>query len=121
MKPNKKLNFIDKVFLWITFLLCIALLISYLAPVVNPDKFWVIAFFGLAYPFLLTANIILLIYWILRKNIWLLLPLVCIGIGWNLLNRNIGLRFSQSYDVAMDSNRVRVMTYNVHGFTRYAA
>lgn len=121
MKAKKKLNFIDKVFLWISILLCAALLLSYLAPVINPHKFWIVAFFGLAYPFLLLGTVILIVYWLLRKSIWVFLPLICIAIGWNMLNRNIGLRFSQSASSAPDPKMVRIMTYNVHNFKRYGS
>jgi hypothetical protein len=54
MKAKKKLPFIDKLFLWINFFLCVLLLISYLAPITDPAKFWPVAFFGLAYTPLLS-------------------------------------------------------------------
>jgi hypothetical protein len=58
MKAKKRnLPFIDKVFLWINYLLCLALLFSYLAQYIDPRKFWPFAFFGLAYPPLLLANL----------------------------------------------------------------
>src|SRR6201999_220725 len=46
------------------------------------------------------------------------LPLIVIGIGWNVLNRNIGLRFP-SYSETKNTEALRVMTYNVHNFKRY--
>jgi endonuclease/exonuclease/phosphatase family metal-dependent hydrolase len=117
---KKKLPFIDKLFLFINIPFSAALLLSYLAPVVNPSTFWLIAFFGLAYPFLLLANIILAIYWLLRLNTWILLPVICIAIGWNVLTGNIGFR-AASDDIARPpgANVIRVMTYNVHDFKRY--
>jgi len=121
MNAKKPLNFIDKILLWINFLLCAALLISYLAPITNPTTFWMIAFFGLAYPMLLLGNVILIIYWLLRKKIWVLLSIVCIAIGWNVLNKNVGLRFSSNPTFAAGQNVVRLMTYNVHNFKRYGA
>lgn len=121
MKAKKQLNFFDKFILCITFILGAAILLSYLAPIVNPKTSWYIAFFGLAYPYLLLSNLLMLAYWLFRKSRWLALPLVCIGIGWGVLNKNIGLRLSQTYDVASDSSRVRVMTYNVHSFKKYGA
>lgn len=120
MKAKKKLNFIDKLFLWINILLCACLLISYLAPITNPEKFWVIAFFGLAYPFLLLGNVILISYWLLRKSKWALLSISIIAIGWNILNKNIGLRFPSSSN-SREQGTVRMMTYNVHNFKRYGA
>ncbi|HTE00347.1 MAG TPA: endonuclease/exonuclease/phosphatase family protein [Mucilaginibacter sp.] len=121
MKAKKQLNFIDRVLLWINFLLCAALLISYLAPITNPTTFWMIAFFGLAYPMLLLGNVILIIYWLLRKNRWVWLSVLCIAVGWNVLNKNIGLRFSSNPTFGPGQNVVRVMTYNVHNFKRYGA
>lgn len=121
MKAKKKLHFIDKIFLWINILLCAALLISYLAPVTNPAKIWIIAFFGLAYPPLLLGNVILIIYWLFRKNKWALLSVSCIILGWNVLNKNIGLRFSSTPSFGPGQNIVRLMTYNVHNFKRYGA
>ncbi|MGZ3767638.1 MAG: endonuclease/exonuclease/phosphatase family protein [Mucilaginibacter sp.] len=120
MKAKKQLNFFDKLFLWINILLCGALLISYLAPTINPEKFWVIAFFGLAYPFLLLGNVILILYWLLRKSKWALLSIVVIAVGWNILNKNIGLRFT-SFANQHAPNSVRIMTYNVHNFKHYGA
>ncbi|MEO6851864.1 MAG: endonuclease/exonuclease/phosphatase family protein [Mucilaginibacter sp.] len=102
-------------------MLCAALLLSYLAPVIDPEKFWPIAFFGLAYPFLLAANTIMVIYWMFRKSVWILLPIICIGIGWKVLNKNIGLRFPHPNSDTPDINMVRVMTYNVHNFKRYGS
>jgi endonuclease/exonuclease/phosphatase family metal-dependent hydrolase len=120
MKAKKQLNFIDKLFLWINIFLCIALLISYLAPVTNPAKFWLIAFFGLAYPPLLLGNVLLIVYWLIRKSKWVFLSLIVIAVGWNILNKNIGLRFNSSAD-PRPTNNLRIMTYNVHNFKRYGA
>ncbi|MDN3582270.1 endonuclease/exonuclease/phosphatase family protein [Mucilaginibacter flavus] len=120
---NKKggLSFIDKVFLWINFLLCLALLLSYLAPVVSPQTFWIIAFFGLAYPPLLLLNVILIVYWLLRRRWPVVISLVTIVIGWGVLNNNIGLRSRSSFLPAPGINSVRMMTYNVHNFKHYGS
>lgn len=98
-----------------------ALLLSYLAPFINPATFWPIAFFGLAYPPLLLVNIVLIIYWLLRRSKWAVLSLVCILIGWNLLNNHIGFRLPTTNVSAADSNNVRIMNYNVHNFKKYGA
>ena len=120
MKAKKGLSFIDKLFLWINIFLCLCLLISYLAPVTNPTKFWPVAFFGLAYPFLLLGNAILIVYWLIRKKLWVLLSVICIAIGWRVLNRNIGLRFAFE-ETRKPDQAMRIMTYNVHNFKRYGS
>jgi endonuclease/exonuclease/phosphatase family metal-dependent hydrolase len=120
MKAKKKLNFIDRLFLWINVFLCAALLISYLAPIINPENFWLIAFFGLAYPFLLLCNLVIILYWLLRKSRLVWLSVIVIAIGWNVLNKNIGLRFPSAAE-HRESGTLRIMTYNVHNFKRYGA
>jgi endonuclease/exonuclease/phosphatase family metal-dependent hydrolase len=121
MKDKSTLNFIDKVVLCLNALLSLSLILSYFAPVVDPKSFWEFAFFGLAYPFLLMANFIMLLYWLLRKKWQWLLPLVCILAGWGMLNNNIGFRSAGNEEAAKDSAAIRVMTYNVHNFKRYGS
>jgi len=120
-KKKNKLPFFDRVVLWINYGVCGALLISYLAPVVNPATCWPVAFFGLAYPPLLLVNLILIVYWLLRKSKWALLSAVCILIGWNMLNNNIGLRLPVTKVDKPDSGTIRVMNYNVHDFKKYGS
>ena len=122
MRVNDHLSLIEKLFLWVTCLLGIGLLVSYLAPIVDPKKVWIIAFFGLAYPLLLIGNLIMLIYWLLRRRWLILLPIAFILIGWNILLNNIGfVRHEKPVTVANGSGSIRVMTYNVHNFKRYGA
>lgn len=116
-----KQPFFDKLILWLNYAMCAALLLSYLAPIVDPRKFWPIAFFGPAYPPVLLANVILIIYWLLRKSKWALLSLVCILMGWNMLNNSIGFRFPSTTVEHRDSTVLRVMNYNVHNFKKYGA
>jgi endonuclease/exonuclease/phosphatase family metal-dependent hydrolase len=121
MKVKKaRLNFFDKFFLGLSIILGLALLISYLAPVTDPRKFWPIAFFGLAYPILLLFNLILLAYWLLRRSRYILVPLLCILVGWGILRDNIGFRTSKKLSGSIPPERsVRVMTYNAHNFKPY--
>lgn len=122
MRAKKRnLSFIDKIFLWINYLLCAALLLGYLAPYVDPRKFWPIAFFGLAYPPLLLANLLIMLYWLLRRSWFIGLSLITILIGWNVLSNNIGIRLPNGAGAAANQNILRLMTYNVHDFKRYGA
>jgi len=121
MKVKTKVSFIDRIILWLNGLLCLALIISYFAPSVDPKKVWEIAFFGLAYPFLLMANIIMVIWWLLRKKWYAIISILCIFCGLKVLNNNIGFRLPASYSNAPNMSIVRMMTYNVHNFKRYGA
>jgi len=121
MKAKSKSNFIDTIILWLNCLLCIALLISYLAPVIDPQKAWGVAFFGLGYPFLLMANLIMIIYWLLRRKWYLVISILCIVAGWNVLSNTIGFRTPAKDPVLKSGNVIRMMTYNVHNFKKYGS
>jgi len=121
MKVKTRLNLFDKSLLFLTILVCLSLLISYLAPIADPAKYWPIAFFGLAYPFLLILALLFLILWLFRNGKWALLPLLVILTGWGILNKNIGLRSHTRAPMIKDTNTVRLMTYNVHNFKRYGS
>jgi endonuclease/exonuclease/phosphatase family metal-dependent hydrolase len=118
MKAKNRLPLFDRLILWINYALCLALLISYLAPVTDPRKFWIIAFFGLAYPLLLLANALLIIYWALRARWYFVLSAFCILCGLNVLNNNIGFHPGNGA-AKLPANNIRLMTYNVHNFKKF--
>jgi endonuclease/exonuclease/phosphatase family metal-dependent hydrolase len=121
MKAKKNLFFIDRIILWLNYLLCIALLISYLAPFTDPKKSWVIPFFGLAYPLLFVASVAFIIYWVFRRKLYALLSIMCILCGWSVLRSNIGLHRGGGDAALKDGKVIRMMTYNVHNFKRYGS
>jgi len=121
-KKKGKLSLFDKIFLWINCGLCLALLLAYMAPVTDPRKYWVIAFFGLAYPPILLANLLMIVYWALRRSWVVLISVITIVCGFGVLKNNIGLHPGNS-DPLKSTNpaAVRMMTYNVHSFKKYGA
>lgn len=119
MIVKKRLNFFDRLILWISYVSGAALLISYLAPYTDPRTIWIIAFFGLAYPPLLLVNGILIVYWLLRKKIYLLVPVLAVLIGWTILFNNIGFHKDSDITAKPVGDFIRILTYNVHSFMQY--
>ncbi len=121
MKSKKTgLSFIDKIFLWINILFICLLLLSYLAPYVDPRKVPFISFFGLGYIFILGFNIIFIIYWLLRKKWHFLLSVAVIAFGYNSVINNIGFRSSGAEtEKPTGGNTIRIMTFNAHAFSHY--
>ena len=89
-----------------------ALLISYAALYVPPDKFWVVAIAGLIYPWLLALNIVFCIAWFFVKPRFSLLSLFVILAGWNVMNR-----FIQFEGKKTEKQDIKVVSYNVRHFT----
>ncbi|WP_461448862.1 endonuclease/exonuclease/phosphatase family protein [Mucilaginibacter sp.] len=118
---QRGLGFFGTLFLGLNILVCASMLLSYLAPVINPANHWSFAFFGLAYPILLVINLVFAFIWILNKSLWFLLPISVILIGWGMLNKNIGLRRANKPGVIKSPNAIRIMTYNVHSFKLYGS
>jgi endonuclease/exonuclease/phosphatase family metal-dependent hydrolase len=121
MRRNKKnLSFFSKTLLAVNAVAVLLLLLAYLAPLVNPTKFWPIAFFGLAYPFVLLLNALFVVFWLFRKASYALPSLVVILLGWKFLSSFIGFRESTAIEVPKSSPEfIRVMTYNVHSFKKF--
>lgn len=83
----------------------------------DPEKFWVLAFFGLSYPFLLLFNLLFLIFWIYRKNKLFLISLISIFVGWNQLRSFI--QFPIRNKKTNIENSFTVLSYNVRLFNLY--
>jgi endonuclease/exonuclease/phosphatase family metal-dependent hydrolase len=102
----------------ITYLLAAFLLLSYLSVYIPPDKFWPPAFFGLAFPYLLTANLLLFAYWLLRLKKESLVLLVVILLGWGHIRHFYGFPGKKNKTATGES--FSVMTFNVRSFDIYA-
>jgi endonuclease/exonuclease/phosphatase family metal-dependent hydrolase len=117
IKPAKKLHFIDKVVLFFTVLASAAILLSLLASLIDPRTFWQLAFFGLAYPPLLIANIILILYWFIRFNRIIFIPIISILLGWSILVKSFNFSKTSADGLKTSPDYFRLMTYNVHSFS----
>jgi len=97
-----------------------ALLLSYLASYIDPEKLWVFSFFGLAYPAILAINILFIIYWLIRMPKLALISGLTILAGFSVIQNYVGFRESTAIMVPKSSDSfIRVMTYNVHNFKQF--
>lgn len=117
MRSRKKsLGFISTVVLLFNIMAIVALLLSYLAPIVKPQTFWPIAFLGIGYPVILTVNILFILFWLIKKPKLALLSLISIIVGWGALSKNIGVGRAASPHPDDDTSAIRIMSYNVQMF-----
>jgi endonuclease/exonuclease/phosphatase family metal-dependent hydrolase len=116
-KSDQNLSFFSKLLLFINCGFALALLISYLAPVIDPRKFWAVAFFGLAYPPLLLANVLFIVYWLIARSKLALVSIITILLGWNALHNNVGFSFWNK-DPERSTSNLRVLSYNVRNFRK---
>jgi endonuclease/exonuclease/phosphatase family metal-dependent hydrolase len=112
-----KRYYFNKIVMLLNHIAVVALLASYLAPYVSPENFWMLAFFGLAYPFILVLNIIFVFYWLLlyKRKVYYSLLAILIGIGQ--LTNNVQLSRKSTPDKS--KKNIKVMSYNVKVFDLY--
>jgi len=112
---NKLKILLHNTIMLINIIFVLLLVLSYLSAHTSPQDLWVLSFFGLAYPFLLVANISFIIYWALNKKALFLVSLVALLIGYNHLSNTFQVRFSQKQPARPD-NTFTFLSYNVRLF-----
>ncbi|MEE1884068.1 endonuclease/exonuclease/phosphatase family protein [Pedobacter flavus] len=114
-----KLSFFKTLVLIVTICLGIVLFLSSYAGMFDPRKFVLFAFIGLAYPFILFANVIVLVFWLLNKN-WKvsLLIVAFVFSGYPTLFSTIKFWGEEGADLKT-TDHLRIMTYNVHNFKKF--
>lgn len=111
---------IYKILKYLNFIFIVALLLSYLSVFVSPAKVWILAFFGLAYPYLLIINVFFLILWIAKQKIFLIFPLIAILLGWNYLNTYIRIPLNNKHpNKASIETSFNLLSFNVRSFDLY--
>jgi len=111
---------LSKIMKVLTFICLACLLFSYLCPFVHPNDFWLLPFFGLAYPVILLFTIIFLIYWAIVKSRMFLGVLIVLLFGGKLHFRTISLPFNkEEINDTSNINALNITSYNVRLFDLY--
>ena len=87
------------------------------------------AFLGLVYPYILVANILMIVFWLLFRKKEFLISLIAILTGWNILLSVVqpNFRFLKKQEIREEYTReyreenkiIKVMTFNVRAFNIY--
>jgi len=102
-------------FLIINILFSLALLFSYLAVSINPEDFALPAFFGLAYPYLLLINIVVVVIWAVNLRWEAVISVAVIALGFTHFTNYIRL-FKPHRET---QNTFKVMSYNIRLFNYF--
>jgi len=113
---NAKQSVSLKLLLLANVIVSLALLLSYLSTFISPNTIPYLAFFGLAYSYILSANFIFIIIWIIFKRKYILFNVIVILLGWNHFTDFYA--FNNSTTVH-STNDMKVLSYNVRIFNYY--
>ncbi len=89
--------------------------LSYLSPYINPALFRWLAFIGTAFPWLLLANLLLLVLWGVKLHRFALYHLGMIIFGWQYVSGFVGT--NPGRDLAPE-NAITIITHNLGGLFR---
>ena len=120
MKKKSKPTFLDQLVRLIAIVLVIALVLGFLAGKFDPREHKYIPYFGLAYPFVLCLNVMMIAWWCIRKR-WnfAAVTAILILIGWQAFNASFGFVGEKGEGPKTNETSIRMMTYNVHNFKPY--
>lgn len=99
-----------KILFFISCMLSFALAVSYISPYIPPSEFIILAILGLMHPWLLLANVIMVIFWMFRKKWFAFVFLLIILGGWTHIKGFVGLNLSTPTE---SKESVKIMSYNV--------
>lgn len=97
-----------------TIFLAIITLLGALASYIDPTNHGYMYFIGLSLPFLIGANIVVVIYWAIRWKYWVWIPVFAIFANIEYLHRKIIL-FSHAEKAV---HTMKLATYNIGGLKR---
>lgn len=112
-KAVSKFFYYNSIFL--TILLAIVTIVGSFAFRVSPEHSLIISFLALAMSLLLIFNIFVAIYWIIRRRIWLIIPLI--AITWNYRYIESLFEWHQQPQLIKQTNILKVATFNVDFFS----
>jgi hypothetical protein len=112
---------LHNIFVILNLFVAFLLLISNLSIFISPEKFWIIAFFGLAYPYLLLINIIFIIFWTVRWRRMAFVSIIIILSGWYNLASYVQIPISPFRYFKKKNQKeisLKIMSYNVRDFSK---
>ncbi len=118
-KPNSKTrrSFIENILKWLNLFVIFLALVSYLSAHINPDKFWLPAVVGLAFPAYILGNVLFAVYWFLRRRTYFWFSLLCLLAG--LPHYGAWFNLSPGHDEV--EAPITVMTFNTAGMHHFNA
>ena len=108
-------RFTRNVLLAVNIFVVLLLLTAYLSIYINPATIAFPALFGLAYPYIVAANLVMILIWILFRKWYALISIVMISAGFGYLHNFI--RFTNHG--SEEHHDLKLMSYNIRLFNFY--
>jgi hypothetical protein len=115
---HRRLTIWSGLLLVFNILVIVLLALGFLAAYIPPDKYWVVSFAGLAFPYAVIANLFFVFIWMFLWRKLFLISLIALLICWSRLTNY--LQFDNNSTTIQDTTlSVNVISYNVQIFDFY--
>lgn len=119
-KSSWRSQIFRRILIAINLIFIAAYLLTCLIPYLNPVKFWVLSFLGLAFPFIAFGLLGFVILWSVFRSKWALYSLLTLLIGVQQLNGMFAFHLSHGFINSKPQKTIRVLQYNIktQGFVK---
>jgi endonuclease/exonuclease/phosphatase family metal-dependent hydrolase len=104
------------IFVSLNILVAVIFLVACLTPYLNPKNWWIIGFAGLVVPYLIIVLVLFLIFWLVFRPIWALLPFLALAIGWQQISVVFAWHPGAGFNKRKPENALRILDWNVQSF-----
>jgi endonuclease/exonuclease/phosphatase family metal-dependent hydrolase len=108
--------FTRKLLIAINILLAVIYLLACLAPYLNPTTWWLIAWLGLIFPFLLMLLLLSIFFWLFFKVKYAVMLMVVLLIGWKSISVFYAFHISHKFNYEKSADVLRIVSWNVARF-----
>ncbi|TAF52795.1 MAG: hypothetical protein EAZ62_05515, partial [Sphingobacteriia bacterium] len=109
-------RFVKRFFVFLNILLVLVFLVACLTPIVNPSEWWIHGFFSLATPYLVVLLLMTLVFWLITKPIWALLPFLTLCLGYQQVSVVFAWNGNTLFTKRKPENCLRIVNWNIQGF-----
>lgn len=109
-------KFTKRVFIVVNIVLSSLFLLACCNSFLQPQKWWLIALLGLSFPFLLILVTVFILFWIIFRSKWVILPVVTLLIGFTNIRALVGFHFGKDVEKTKPDGALRILTWNVSWF-----
>lgn len=102
-----------KIMFVLTLVCCVLYLLSLLPLLVSPVSWWPIGFFGLAFPYLFTLLVFVIIFWLIAKPRYAWLPFFVLLLGYKQVNVVFGIHLHSNFSTDKVPGSIRIVDWNV--------
>lgn len=104
---SKKIMFV------LTLVCCAFYLLSLLPLLISPVSWWLIGFFGLAFPYLFILLVFVIIFWLIAKPRYTWLPFLVLLMGYKQAYVIFGIHFHSTFNINKMPGTLRIVDWNV--------